>query len=134
MALGLEVSIEFPVYPIQAGEYLLQIPIKVFMGAHRFQVNQLYPRIDGVAQQVQLPLTAEFVHMQRGQVAFFLVTNGWIRGNSTNGGVHIRSNVVVQFFILTRKPSRLHDLVRHVRVRGTNGVVSLRGSFIEAKD
>jgi hypothetical protein len=40
----------------------------------------------------------------------------------------------MQFFILTRKPSRLHDLVRHARVRGTNGVASLRGSFIEAKD
>ena len=62
-----------------------------------------------------------------------LVTDGRVRGDSANGGVHIRSNVVVQFFILTRKPSRLHDLVRHARVRGTNGVASLRGSFIEAK-
>ena len=103
------------------------------MGAHRFQVNQFHTRIDGLAKQVQLRLTAELVHIQRGQVASFLVTNGWIRGDSANGGVHIRSDVVVQFFILTRKPSRLHDLVRHARVRGTNGVASLRGSFIEAK-
>ena len=133
MALGLEASIEFPVYPIQAGEFLLQIPIKVFMGSHRFQVNQFHTRIDGVAKQVQLRLTAELVHIQRGQVASFLVTDGRVRGDSANGGVHIRSNVVVQFFILTRKPSRLHDLVRHPRLRGTNGVASLRGSFIEAK-
>lgn len=121
------------VYILYTGCFLLQIPIKVLMGAHRFQANQLHSRIDGLAKQVQLPLTAEFVHMQRGQVAFFLVTNGWFRGDSANGGVHIRSDVVVQFFILTRKPSRLHDLVRHARVRGTNGVASLRGSFIEAK-
>ena len=78
-----------------------------------------------------LTLTSELVNEQSSQVTLFLVAARWGIRHSTDCCIYIRCNVVVQLFVLAREPACLDRFVDHARLRGKNGVASLRGSFIE---
>ena len=103
------------------------------MRPHCFEVNQLEFLTNRVSQQIKLSLASELVNVQSSQVALFLVTDQRGIGHSTNCGIYICRNVIVQLFVLAREPTRLDRLEAHAWLRGKNGVASLRGSFIEPK-
>lgn len=44
---------------------------KIFVRANGFQINQLHTIVDGVTQQIELPLAVKFVDKQISQVTFF---------------------------------------------------------------
>lgn len=52
---------------------------KIFVRANGFQINQLHTIVDGVTQQIELPLAVKFVDKQISQVTFFSFNN---RGQS----------------------------------------------------
>mgnify|MGYP006947832413 CR=1 FL=1 len=68
-------------------------------------------------------------HTKRPSRLFF-VTNGRVRGDSANGGVHIRSDVVMQFFILIRcglsRATRQFSSIASEYPRGSQVDVSLK--------
>lgn len=69
------------------------------MRADGFQIDQPHGVIDGVAQEIELVLAAEFVDQQFRQIAFLAPADGGVGGNNFGGGIHVRRHVVVQFFI-----------------------------------
>ena len=59
------------------------------MWAHGLQIDKSYAVIDGVAQQIELVLAAEFVDEEVGQVAFLAFPQLWIVSYGQGGGIDI---------------------------------------------
>lgn len=68
------------------------------MWALCLKAHQLHCSIDRVSEQVQLPLTSEFINVQGCQVTFFLVASRWISSHNVNGIIHICRYVAMQLF------------------------------------
>ncbi len=98
--------------------WLLQIPVKVFMGSNCLKVDQFKLLADRVAQQVKLSLASEFINIQSRQVTFFLVPNLWRSLYGADCRVYICSNVVMQLFILTSKSASLNCLIASCAATG----------------
>ena len=70
--------------------------------------------IDGVTQQIELALTAEFVDQQLRQIAFLALAHGRIGRHDLGGGIDIGRHVVVQFFVGAGETPGLLQAVAHV--------------------
>ena len=73
----------------------LQVSVEIFMRPHRFQINQSYSVINGVTQQVKLPLAMELVDIERSEIAFLFLANIWVLNYCNHGIINICGNVIV---------------------------------------
>ena len=83
------------------------------MGPDRFQIDQTNAVVHRVTKQVELSLTAEFVHQQLSEITFFALAAGGGGRNDSNRSIDIGGNVVLEFFVLPGKTARLLDAVAH---------------------
>ena len=89
---------------------------KIFVRANGFQINQLHTIVDGVTQQIELPLAVKFVDKQISQVTFFSFADGRLSGDQLDRIIDINRNVVIHLFVLTGKSPRLDAMAISIRI------------------
>src|SRR5665647_3484905 len=113
----------------------LEVAVEISVRTNGFKIDQPNGFLNGVAKQVELPLTAELVDKQCCKVGFLAFPNQRVYRDFFDGGINVDYNVVVKFLVLPGKTPRLQNFVVHtLRLRGTNGVAYSRGSAMEISD